>query len=119
MNIARSAVKHKDTVMNKTGVIVTEFEEQKFSLDNDFKDIEDLIVTSYLKTKPSLPSTIIVRETICLHLFPLYRMVRECLDKKMCESMVQRDGDEASQDAKCVKTEEAIHFGWWTRYHGQ
>ena len=64
IKIARSAVKHKDTVLNKTDIIVTEFEEQKSSLDNDFKDIEDLIVTSYLKTKPSLPSTISIRERI-------------------------------------------------------
>ena len=40
MKIARSAVKHKDAVLNKTDIIVTEFEEQKFSLDNDFKDID-------------------------------------------------------------------------------
>ena len=29
MKIARSAVKHKDTVLNKTDIIVTEFGEQK------------------------------------------------------------------------------------------
>ena len=109
MKIARSAVKHKDTVLNKTDIIVTEFEEQKFSLENDFKDIEDLIVTSYLKTKPSLPSTISIRETIRSQLFPLYKMVRECLDKKMYESMVQQDGDEAPQESKRLKTEEASH----------
>ena len=109
MNIARIAVKHKDTVLNKTDIIVTEFEEQKFSLDNDFKDIEDLIVTSYLKTKPSLPSTISIRETIRSQLFPLYKMVRECLDKKMYESMVQQDGDEAPQESKRLETEEASH----------
>ena len=109
IKIARSAVKHKDTVLNKTDIIVTEFEEQKSSLDNDFKDIEDLIVTSYLKTKPSLPSTISIRETIRSQLFPLYKMVRECLDKKMYESMVQRGGDEASQESKRLKTEEASH----------
>ena len=109
MKIARSVVKHKDTVLNKTDIIVTEFEEQKSSLDNDFKDIEDLIVTSYLKTKPSLPSTISIRETIRSQLFPLYKMVRECLDKKMYESMVQQDGDEAPQESKRLKTEEASH----------
>ena len=109
MKIVRSAVKHKDTVLNKTDIIVTEFEEQKFSLDNDFKDIEDLIVTSYLKTKPSLPSTISIRETIRSQLFPLYNMVRECLDKKMYESKVQQDGDEAPQESKRLKTEEASH----------
>ena len=109
IKIARSAVKHKDTVLNKTDIIVTEFEEQKFSLDNDFKDIEDLIVTSYLKTKPSLPSTISIRETIRSQLFPLYKIVRECLDKKMYESMVQRDGDEAPEGSKRLKTEEASH----------
>ena len=109
IKIARSAVKHKDTVLNKTDIIVTEFEEQKSSLDNDFKDIEDLIVTSYLKTKPSLPSTISIRETIQSQLFPLYKMVRDWLDKKMQESMVQRDGDEAPQDSKRLKTEEASH----------
>ena len=109
IKIARSAVKHKDTVLNKTDIIVTEFEEQKFSLDNDFKDIEDLIVTSYLKTKPSLPSTISIRETIQSQLFPLYKMVSECLDKKMYESMVQQDGDEAPQESKRLKTEEASH----------
>ena len=110
MKIARSAVKHKDTVLNKTDIIVTEFEEQKSSLDNDFKDIEDLIVTSYLKTKPSLPSTISIRETIRSQLFPLYKMVRECLDKKMYESMVQRGGHAAPPDEKRVKTEEGSHL---------
>ena len=109
IKIARSAVKHKDTVLNKTDIIVTEFEEQKSSLDNDFKDIEDLIVTSYLKTKPSLPSTISIRETIRSQLFPLYKMVRECLDKKMYKLMVQRDGDEAPEGSKRLKTEEASH----------
>ena len=88
MKIARSAVKHKDTVLNKTDIIVTEFEEQKSSLDNDFKDIEDLIVTSYLKTKPSLPSTISIRETIRSQLFPLYRVIRGSLDKMMCDAML-------------------------------
>ena len=106
MKIARSAVKHKDTVLNKTDIIVTEFEEQKFSLDSDFKDIEDLIVTSYLNTKPSLPSTISIRETIRSQLFPLYRMIRESLDKTMYESMVRQDGDAAPPEAKHVKTEE-------------
>ena len=42
MKIARSAVKHKDTVLKNPDIIDTEFEEQKSSLDNDFKDIEDL-----------------------------------------------------------------------------
>ena len=65
IKIARkSAVKHKDTVLAEINIF-NEFEEQKCSLDNDFKDIEDLIVTSYLRTKPSLPSTISIRETIC------------------------------------------------------
>ena len=64
MEIARKrSVKHKDTVLNKTDIIVTEFEEQKSSLDDDFEDIEDLIATPYLKTRPSLPiSTISIRE---------------------------------------------------------
>ena len=59
-----SVVKDKDTVLNEINIF-TKCEEQKCSLDNDFKDIEDLIVTSYLRTKPSLPSTISIRETIC------------------------------------------------------
>ena len=80
--------------------IFTKVKEQKCSLDN-----EDLIMTSYLKTKPSLSSTISIRETICLKLFPLYRMVRESLDKKIYESMVQRDGHAFPPEAKCVKTE--------------
>ena len=109
MKIARSAVKHKDTVLNKTDIIVTEFEEQKSSLDNDFKDIEDLIVTSYLKTKPSLPSTISIRETIRSQLFPLYRMIRDSLDKTMYESMVRQNGDAAPPEVKRLKTEEASH----------
>ena len=58
-----SAVKHKDTVLAEIN-ISNEFEKQKCSLDNDFNDIEDLIVISYLKTKPSFPSTISIRETI-------------------------------------------------------
>ena len=103
-------MKHKDTVLNKTDIIVTEFEEQKFSLDNDFKDIEDLIVTSYLKTKPSLPSTISIRETICSQLFPLYRMIRESLDKMMCEAMLQQGDDVALPQAKRVKTEKVNHL---------
>ena len=87
-----------------------EFEEQKCSLDNDFKDIEDLIVTSYLKTKPSLPSTISIRETICSQLFPLYRMIRESLDKMMYEAMFRQDDDIAPPEAKHVKTEEVNHL---------
>ena len=64
IKIAReSAVKHKDTVLAEIN-ISNEFEKQKRNLDNDFNDIEDLIVTSYLKTKPSFPSTISIRETI-------------------------------------------------------
>ena len=106
MKIAReSAVKHKDTVLAEINIF-TKFEEQKCSLDNDFKDIEDLIVTSYLKTKPSLPSTISIRETIRSQLFPLYRMIREILDKTMYESMVRQDVDAAPPEAKRVKTEE-------------
>ena len=51
IKIAReSAVKHKDTLLAEINIF-NEFEEQKCSLDNE--DIEDLIVTSYLKTKPS------------------------------------------------------------------
>ena len=106
MKIAReSAVKHKDTALAEINIL-TEFEEQKCSLDNDFKDIEDLIVTSYLKTKPSLPSTISIRETIRSQLFPLYRMIRDSLDKTMYESMVRQDGDAAPPEVKLVKTEE-------------
>ena len=96
MKIARSAVKHKDTVLNKTDIIVTEFEEQKFSLDNDFKDIEDLIVTSHLKKK-----TVFTQH----NKYQGNEMVRECLDKKMYQSMVQWDGDEAPQESKHLKTE--------------
>ena len=108
MKTAReSAVKHKDTVLNEIN-ISTEFEEQKCSLDNDFKDIEDLIVISYLKTKPSLPSTRSIRKTIRSQLFPLYRMIRDSLDKKMYESMVRQDGDAAPPEAKRVKIEEVI-----------
>ena len=110
MNIAsESAVKDKDTVLTEINIFA-EFEEQQCSLDNVFKDIEDLIVTSYLKTKTSLPNTINIRETIRLQLFPLYRMIRESLDKKMYESMVQRDGDAAPPDAKRLKTEEVSHL---------
>ena len=44
MNIAsKSEAKHMDIVLNKTN-IATDFEEQKCSLDNDFKAIEDPIV---------------------------------------------------------------------------
>ena len=51
IKIAReSAVKHKDTVLAEINIF-NEFEEHKCSLDNDFKDIVDLIVTSYLKKK--------------------------------------------------------------------
>ena len=88
MKIAReSAVKQKDTVIDEIDIF-TDFEEQKCSLDNDVKDIEDLIVTSYLKTKPSLPSKISIRGTTCSQLFPHYRMARECVDIKMYESAV-------------------------------
>ena len=104
-----SAVKHKDTLLTEINIF-TEFEEQKCSLDNDFKDNEDLIVTSYLKTKPSLPSTISIRKTIRSHLFPLYRMIRESLDKKMYESVVWRDADAAPPETKCKKTEEVSHL---------
>ena len=71
-------MKHKDTELNKSDIIFTELEEQKSSLDNDFKDIEVLIVTSNLKTKSSLPSEKSIRKTIRAQLFPLYRMVIEC-----------------------------------------
>ena len=63
-------------------------------------------MTSYLKTKPSLPSTISIRETIRSQLFPLYRMIRDSLDKTMYESMLRQDGDAAPPEAKHVKTEE-------------
>ena len=54
MKIAReSAVKQKDTVIDEIDIF-TDFEEQKCSLDNDVKDIEDLIVTSYIKNKTVL-----------------------------------------------------------------
>ena len=110
IKIAReSAVKHKDTVLAEIN-ISNEFEKQKRSLDNDFNDIEDLIVTSYLKTKPSFPSTISIRETIRSQLFPLYRMIRDSLDKTMYESMVRQDGDAAPPKAKYVKTEEVSHL---------
>ena len=110
MKIAReSAVKHKDTALAEINIF-TEFEEQKCSLDNDFKDIEDLIVTSYLKTKPSFSSTISIRETIRSQLFPLYRMIRESLDKMMYESMLQRGGDAARPEVKVVKTEEVSYL---------
>ena len=102
-------MKHKNTVLNEINIF-TEFEEQKCSLGNDFKDIEDLIMTSYLKTKPSLPSTISIRETIRSQLFPLYRMIREILDKTMYESMLRQDGDAAPPEAKRVKTEEVNHL---------
>ena len=54
-NARESTLKYKDTVLNETD-FVTDFEEQKCSIDNDFKHIEDLIVTSYLKTKQPSPS---------------------------------------------------------------
>ena len=63
-------------------------------------------MTSYLKTKPSLPSTISIRETIRSQLFPLYRMIRDSLDKTMYESMVRQDGDAAPPEVKRVKAEE-------------
>ena len=117
IKIAReSAVKHKDTVLAEINIF-NEFEEQKCSLDNDFKDIEDLIITSYLKTKPSLLSTTGIRETIRSQLFPLYRMVKQSLDKKMCESMLWLGGDAAPPEEKHVKTEESSR--WWAGYCGQ
>ena len=105
MKIARErAVKHKNTVLTEINIL-TEFEEQKCSLDNDFKDIEDLIVTSYLKTKPSFPSTISIRETIRSQLFPLYKMIRVSLDKMMCSAMLRHDDDVTPPEAECVKAE--------------
>ena len=110
IKIAReSAVKHKDTVLIEINIF-TEFEEQKCSLGNDFEDIENLIVTSYLKTKPSLPSTISIRETIRSPLLPLYRMIRESLDKMMYEAMLRQDDDVAPPEVKHVKTEEVSHL---------
>ena len=85
--------------------IFTEFEEQKCSLNNDSKDIEDLIMTSYLKTKPSLPSTISIRETIRSKLFPLYRMIRGSLDKMMCDAMLRHEDDVTPPEVERVKTE--------------
>ena len=43
-------------------------------------------------------------------LFLLYRMVRESLDKKMSESMVQRDGNAAPSEEERVETEEESHL---------
>ena len=84
MQITReSAVKHKDTVLAEINIL-TEFEEQICSLDNNFKEIEDLIAISYMKTKSSLP-TISIRETYRTHLFLLYRMIRQIVDKTMYE----------------------------------
>ena len=105
IKIAReSAVKHKDTVLAEIN-ISNEFEKQKRSLDNDFNDIEDLIVTSYLKTKPSFPSTISIRETIRSQLFPLYKMIRGSLDKMLCDAMLRHDDDVTPPEVERVKTE--------------
>ena len=65
MKITRCAVKHQDTVLNKTDIIVTEFEGKKSSFNNDFKDIEDLIDTSYLKTKSSLSTQVSGKQFTC------------------------------------------------------
>ena len=65
MKIAReSAVKYEDTLLTEINIL-TEFEEQKSSLDNDFKDIEDLIDTSYLKTKSSLSTQVSGKQFTC------------------------------------------------------
>ena len=105
IKIAReSAVKHKDTVLAEIN-ISNEFEKQKRSLDNDFNDIEDRIVTSYLKTKPSFPSTISIRETIRSQLFPLYKMIRRSLDKMMFDAMLRHDDDVTPPEVESVKTE--------------
>ena len=105
MKIAReSAVKHKDTALAEINIF-TKFEKHKCSLDNDFKDIEDLIVTSYLKTKPSFPSTISIRETIRSQLFPLYKMIRRSLDKMMFDAMLRHDDDVTPPEVESVKTE--------------
>ena len=105
IKIAReSAVKHKDTVLAEIN-ISNEFEKQKRNLDNDFNDIEDLIVTSYLKTKPSFPSTISIRETIRSQLFPLYKMIRRSLDKMMFDAMLRHDDDVTPPEVESVKTE--------------
>ena len=54
MKIAKeSTVKHKDTVLNETNIIVTEFEEHKCSIHNNFKDIEDLIVKKQIRVHPA------------------------------------------------------------------
>ena len=97
-------MKHKDTVLAEIN-ISNEFEKQKCSLDNDFNDIEDLIVISYLKTKPSFPSTISIRETIRSQLFPIYKMIRGSLDKMMCDAMLRHDDDVTPPEAERVKTE--------------
>ena len=97
-------MKHKDTVLAEIN-ISNEFEKQKRNLDNDFNDIEDLIVTSYLKTKPSFPSTISIRETIRSQLFPLYKMIRGSLDKMMCDAMLRHDDDVTPPEVERVKTE--------------
>ena len=107
-NARESAVQHEDTVLNETNIF-TEFEEQKCILDNYFKDIEDLIVTSYLRAEPSSPSTINFRKTIQSQSFPLYRMVRERLDTRLYKSMVQLDNDAGPPEIKRVKTEEVSH----------
>ena len=82
----KNAVKHKDKMLNEAN-IVTEFEDQKYTIDDEFKE-NDLIVTLYLKAKLFQPRTISTMKSLRSLLYPLYRMVREFLGIKMYESMV-------------------------------
>ena len=83
-------VKHKDTVLSWMfdDESLIRFEEQKRSLNVEFQDIEDQIVSFYLMTKPKTRSTKHIREKIQTQLFPLYKIVMESLEAPMFEMMV-------------------------------
>ena len=87
MKIAReSAVKHDYTFLNKTDLI-TGFQEQKGILNVEFQDIEDQNV-EFLMTKPLTCSSKDIRETIQIHLIPLYMILRDLLETSVYETRV-------------------------------
>ena len=71
MKIAREgAANHKFKVLNESN-ISNEFEKKKCTLDDEFKNIEDLLVSLHLKTKPMEK-----------------RIARECLDMRLLVSVM-------------------------------
>ena len=94
-------VKHKDTVLSSMfdDDSLIRFEEQKLILNVEFQDIEDQIVSFYLKTR----GTKDIREKIQIQLYPLYKIVRDSLEVSLFEKNTQLNSDVCPPHAKKLK----------------